>query len=176
MEKLKSFPQICDLSTQCIPHFILFGSGFEATLQKREDRVELNRILVSHYLFQRSERAIADNFIRAHTGTPASVALFTPSRAICFTKWRYYVIIAYQLVRFISEMKFVNSYTLQCYFRSLNTKRMHLFQFKVPAFQNHSGYPKQKEISKLDIIQFILLHKDMDGPGQGLRHFLSKSM
>ena len=51
----------------------------------------------------------------------------------------------------------------------------------VPSPPESSQLPKTKiifEISrgKLEIFQFILLDKDMDGTGQSLRHFLSKNM
>ena len=50
-----------------------------------------------------------------------------------------------------------------------------------PRPSKSSQLPKTKRISeillgKLEIIQFILVDKDMDGPGQGLRHFLSKNV
>ena len=36
------------------------------------------------------------------------------------------------------------SFSPQCYFRSLNTKRMDPFQFYILGFKNHPTYPKRK--------------------------------
>ena len=58
---------------------------------------------------------------------------------------------------------------------------MGTLQFSIPDFRNDYSYHKQKEFSKsyegkLEIVQFVLLDKYMDSPGQNLRHFFSQSV
>ena len=66
-----------------------------------------------------------------------------------------------------------------CYFNRLNPKRISPFQFCLPALLGIHRNPTQKEFLKtkqgiLEIIQFILSDKHLDGAGRSLRHFLDE--
>ena len=61
--------------------------------------------------------------------------------------------------------------TPHCNFTRLNPKRISPFQFCLPALLGIHSNPKQKD---LEIIQFILSDKHLDGACRSLGHFLDK--